>query len=123
MAQKAVKLDEAVEEGTRRGAGAVLHGSRHPVEGHQTLDAVEHEPAAEGEVEARERCSGEPFPLFSDEEEQDEIEEGPDLISRLVPMEEVARGTEEGGCPSEPPQIRGGGSPPSKERSVKRRAS
>ena len=75
MAQKAVKLEETVEEDTRRGAGALWHESRHPEKGHQMLDAMEHESAAGEEGEVRERCAGEPFPLFSDEEEQDEIEE------------------------------------------------
>ena len=56
----------------------------------------------------RERCVGEPFPIFSDAEAEDDNDEGvfpdePQFVSRLVPLEELGRGASSGSGTAEQP--------------------
>ena len=61
----------------------------------------------------RERCAGEQFPIFSDEEANDDNDEGvlpaePRFVSRLAPLAEANRGAGAGSGPIEQPQVREG---------------
>ena len=63
--------------------------------------------------DGRERCVGEPFPIFSDAEADDDDDEGalpvePPFVSRLVPLEEVSRGAGTRSGSIEQPQVREG---------------
>ena len=71
----------------------------------EVLEA-EFEEVNEEEKGCQKQCVGEPFQIFSDEEGGDEIDDGPQFISRLVPLEEVARGTDESSGSSDQAQIR-----------------
>lgn len=78
----------------------------------ETLEADFEKIAGVGN-DGRERCVGEPFPIFSDAEADDDDGEGalpvePPFVSRLVPLEEVSRGAGTRSGSIEQPQVREG---------------